>query len=367
MVLFKLNTKEDIYTGKNILITGGTGSFGNKIVETLFKEFKPNKIIIFSRDEYKQYLMRQKFPEDSYKIRYFIGDIRDFERLKLAFKNIDIIFHAAALKHVPSIEYNPMEAIKTNIYGTDNVIKAAIENNVDRVIGISTDKCVSPANLYGSTKLCLEKIVIAGNIMSGNKTKCSVLRYGNVFASRGSVVPLFLKQKKEGLIKVTDSRMTRFTLTLDDAINFVLNSANSMVGGEIFVPKLPSYNILQLANVIGNNVEIKEIGIRPGEKIHESMIGDYESHLAIDCGSYYVIQPNISINDNNNIFYNKYGKNILGNNKNYNSNDNERIEDEELYEILLQYILSEKLVVSIKKPKKKKKKRSNKTENSIIQ
>ena len=332
--------KNDIFTGKHILITGGTGSFGNEIIEILLKNFNPKRVIIFSRDEFKQYKMQEKFSEKKHKnIRYFIGDVRDYDRIYIALKGVDIVFHAAALKQVPAIEYNPNEAIKTNIYGTQNVIRAAIENNVKRVIGISTDKCVSPANLYGATKLCLEKIIISGNIMSGNKTKCSVLRYGNVFGSRGSVVPLFIKQKKEGIIKITDKRMTRFTLTLDEAINFVLICTQNMIGGEIFVPKLPSYNICQLANLIAPNIPIKEIGIRPGEKLHESMIGDYESHLVIDSDNLFVIQPLIPITDNENLFYEKYGFKKFGNNKIYNSGENEIIENERLNNMIDNYII----------------------------
>lgn len=337
-LLYKINTENDIFTNKNILITGGTGSFGNKIIEVLLNNFNPSKIIIFSRDEFKQYKMQELFPKTKYKnIKFVIGDIRDYDRIYSALKGVDIVFHAAALKQVPAVEYNPEEAIKTNIYGTQNVIKAAIENNVDRVIGLSTDKCVSPANLYGATKMCLEKIIISGNIMSGNNTKCSVLRYGNVFASRGSVVPLFFEQKKEGLIKITNKEMTRFTLSLDEAINFVLICTQKMIGGEIFIPKLPSYNIVQLANLIAPYIPIEEIGIRPGEKIHESMIGDYESHLAIDSGNFYVIQPVIPINENENFYYDKYGKNILGNNKTYNSFENELITNERLNKFIESY------------------------------
>ena len=332
--------KEDIsklFDGKNILITGGTGSFGKKLIEILLNESKPNKIIVYSRDEFKQYHMSKKFSQDKYPcMRYFIGDIRDLNRLNDAFKDVNIVFHAAALKHVPIIEYNPNEAIKTNIYGTENIVKAAINNNVERVIALSTDKCVSPANLYGATKLCLEKLIISGNHMSGNNTKFSVLRYGNVFASRGSVVPFFIKQAKEGLITITDKKMTRFTLLLEEAINFVLDCSVNMIGGEIFIPKLSSYNICQLASIIGPNVKIEEIGIRPGEKLHESMIGEYESYLAIENDNKYIIIPPIyTVNHIN--FTEKYGNNFCKNGYIYSSDNNELISNERLLAMIELY------------------------------
>lgn len=319
---------KDIINGKNILITGGTGSFGNKITEILFKNFSPKKIIIFSRDEFKQSEMAKKFPEDKYNIRFFIGDIRDRSRLDFAFQNVDIVFHAAALKQVPALEYNPFEAIKTNIIGTQNVIEASIFCGVSKVICISTDKCVNPANLYGSTKMCLEKLSVAGNYMSGGKTKISVLRYGNVFGSRGSVIPLFIDQAKQGFITITDETMTRFTITLECAISFVLNCASVMIGGEIFVPKLPVYNVLQIANIIGVNCEIKNIGLRPGEKIHELMIGDSESHLTIDSDDKYVIlQSSIK---NKNKYELLYGTMYCPPNWCYSSGNAELISDEKI-------------------------------------
>lgn len=328
----------ELVNNKSILITGGTGSFGNKLIEVLLKHFTPKKIIVFSRDEFKQYNMQKKFSKEKYPcMRYFLGDIRDKERLFEAFNNVDIVFHAAALKQVPATEYNPNEAIKTNIYGTENVVKAAIYNNVERVIALSTDKCVSPANLYGATKLCVEKLIVAGNHLSGNKTKFSVLRYGNVLGSRGSVVPLFLKQKEEGLITITDKKMTRFTLLLDEAINFVLNCAVDMIGGEIFIPKLPSYNICQLAKIIAPNVEIKEIGIRPGEKLHESMIGEYESYLTIKNENRYIIKP-MDFICNSEKFYEKYGSNYCSNGYIYSSDNNEIIPDERLSSMIELFI-----------------------------
>jgi UDP-N-acetylglucosamine 4,6-dehydratase len=326
---------EKIINGRVILITGGTGSFGNKMTETLFSYFSPKKVIIFSRDEFKQSEMAKKFPENKFPIRYFLGDIRDRGRLDFAFKGVDIIFHAAALKQVPALEYNPFEAVKTNILGTQNVIEAAIMCHVEKVICVSTDKCVNPANLYGATKLCFEKLAIAGNAMSGGTTKFSVLRYGNVFGSRGSVVPLFLEQVKNGVLTLTDDRMTRFTMTLESAINFVLNCASVMIGGEIFVPKLLSYNILQIAKVIGPECEIKKIGIRPGEKLHELMLSDSESYLAIDTNDKYIVL-NSMIADKSK-YETIYGTQYCKDNWCYSSGDNELISNEKLEELVKEY------------------------------
>ena len=328
-----LNEVESLINGKNIFITGGTGTFGHKITEVILNNYNPNKIIIFSRDEFKQYNMKQIFPESKYtNIRYFIGDVRDYERLLTATKDVDIIFHAAAMKQVDTIEYNPLEAIKTNIYGTENVIKAAIYNNVKKVIGVSTDKCVSPINLYGATKLCLEKLIIHANLMSGKDgTIFSVLRYGNVINSRGSVVPLFLKQKENNYFTITDANMTRFTLTIDQAINFVLNSASIMIGGEVFVPKLPSYNIIQLAKCINKDAEIKIIGIRPGEKLHESMILLSESYKTLVKDDYLVVLPEIQINKN---YEEKYGNEYRILNEEYSSGNNELIDDNDLIKMI---------------------------------
>jgi UDP-N-acetylglucosamine 4,6-dehydratase len=323
----------DLINGKNIFITGGTGTFGHKITEVILNNYTPNKIIIFSRDEFKQYNMKQIFPENKYKnVRYFIGDVRDYERLLTATKNVDIIFHAAAMKQVDTIEYNPLEAIKTNIYGTENVIKVAIANNVKKVIGVSTDKCVSPINLYGATKLCLEKLIIHANLLSGKDgTIFSVLRYGNVINSRGSVVPLFLKQKEHNLFTITDANMTRFTLTIDQAIYFVLNSASIMIGGEIFVPKLPSYNIVQLARCINKDAEIKIIGIRPGEKLHEAMISTSESHKTLIKNDYFIVLPEIQINRD---YQEIYGTTYKNANEEYGSGNNELIDDNDLIKMI---------------------------------
>ena len=338
---YKLNIPKDFINNKSILITGGTGSFGKQMLKTLLENFKPKKIVIFSRDEFKQSEMQKEYNPFKYKcLRYFIGDIRDKERLMDAFRNIDIIFHAAALKQVPAIEYNPIEAIKTNIYGAENVIKAAIANNVKKVIAISTDKAVSPVNLYGATKLCFEKLFTsANNTVGDNDTKFCILRYGNVFKSRGSVVPLFLKQTKNNKFTVTDKEMTRFNLTLDNAINFVLNCSSKMIGGEIFVPKLKSYNIIQLCNVINPNAEIEITGVRPGEKIHECMINSVEINNCYECDNYYVILSKTVININNN-FDNYLSNYNLENIKKYESNleyisGGDMLTDDELQKLLI--------------------------------
>lgn len=293
--LYPLTLPEAIINDKVILITGGTGTFGHYMTRVLLTKFNPRKIIVFSRDEYKQYMMKKwamniGLPLD--KIRFFIGDVRDYDRLEDAFSGVHIVFHAAALKQVPAIEYNPMEAIKTNINGSNNVIRAAIRNNVNKVVAISTDKCVNPTNLYGATKLCLEKLFVSSNVLSPHETLFSVARYGNVFASRGSVAPVFQAQKEKGAcITITHPEMTRFNITKQEAIHFVLQCLHHMQGGEIFVPILPSYSILQLANVIAPENKTKIIGIRPGEKIHECMLSEHESYLAYKCKSFYIVVP----------------------------------------------------------------------------
>ena len=315
------------FNNKTILITGGTGSFGNELVKTLLTNFTPNKIIIFSRDEFKQSEMKKKFSEEKHPcLRYFLGDIRDKDRLVEAFNKVDIIFHAAALKQVPALEYNPSEAIKTNVYGAENVIKAALINKVDKVIAISTDKAVSPTNLYGATKLCFEKLFIASNNMVGdNKTKFSVFRYGNVFGSRGSVVPLFLEQSKLNKFTVTDPNMSRFNLTLDNAINFVLTCSSTMLGGEIFIPKLKSYNILQLCNVINNKAEIEIIGNRNGEKMHECMINSVEINNCYECDNFYILLNSNSIKN-----VDKYKTNYIFKNLKKSKIDKEYFSGEDL-------------------------------------
>ena len=328
-----LHNVKELINNKIIFITGGTGTFGHEITKIILENYQPKKLIIFSRDEFKQYNMKLLFSKikNNDRIRYFIGDVRDYDRLLTATKDVDVLFHAAAMKQVDTVEYNPFEAIKTNIYGTENVIKAAIANKIKKVIGVSTDKCVSPTNLYGATKLCLEKLIIHGNIMAGEQdTIFSVLRYGNVINSRGSVVPLFLKQKENNLFTITDPKMTRFTLTINQAINFVLNSASIMIGGEIFIPKLPSYDILQLAKVINPEAQVKVIGIRPGEKIHESMFSVNDSHNIIEKEDYFVLTSDINFNKD---YANYYGEKMK-NQYDYNSGDNTRISDEELKKLI---------------------------------
>ena len=288
---------------KNTLITGGTGSFGNLFVETVLKRFKPKKLIIFSRDELKQSIMAQKFPQEKYScIRYFIGDVRDLARLKLAMEGVDYVVHAAALKHVNVAEYNPMECVKTNIGGAENVINAALSMNVSRIIALSTDKASDPINLYGATKLTSDKIFVSANNIVGDKhpTRFSVVRYGNVAGSRGSVVPIFKKLIEQGSkeLPITDDKMTRFWITLSQAVEFVLKCFERMQGGEIFVPKIPSIRVTDLAKAIGPKMNHKIIGIRPGEKLHEKMCSINETHLTLDFKDHYVIQPSISFFDN---------------------------------------------------------------------
>ena len=283
---------------KNILITGGTGSFGSKFIELVLKKYKPSKLVIFSRDEQKQYEMSQFLSEEKYpNIRYFIGDVRDKSRLERACANIDFIIHAAAMKHVTAAEYNPTECIATNILGAQNVIDAAISNNVKKVIALSTDKAASPINLYGATKLCSDKLFIAANNLAGkHKTRFSVVRYGNVINSRGSVIPHFRKLLQEGKINlpITDIKMTRFIINLNQGVKFVLDSLFSMSGGEIFVPKIPSINIIDLVTCMAGEGQYDEVGIRPGEKLHEVMIPKEESLNCIDMNEYYIIQPMFS-------------------------------------------------------------------------
>jgi len=286
------------FNNKVMLITGGTGSFGQKYIEILLKKFKPKKIIIFSRDEQKQYEMAQIFSPDDYPcLRYFIGDVRDKARVLRACASVDIIIHAAAMKHVIASEYNPTECIATNIKGANNVIDAAIYNNVEKVIALSTDKAANPINLYGATKLCSDKLFIAANNLSGkHKTRFSVVRYGNVINSRGSVIPHFRKLIQEGVKKlpITDINMTRFVIRLDQGVNFVLSALFSMSGGEIFVPKIPSLNIIDLVTCMAGKGQYEIIGIRPGEKLHEVMIPREESLNCIDMNEYYIIQPMFS-------------------------------------------------------------------------
>jgi UDP-N-acetylglucosamine 4,6-dehydratase/5-epimerase len=282
-----------MFNDKSVLITGGTGSFGKKCTEVILNRYKPKRLIIFSRDELKQFEMAHAFPDTKYDcIRYFIGDVRDKERMYRAFHKVDYVIHAAALKQVPAAEYNPFEAVKTNILGAQNVINVAIDQGVKKVIALSTDKAANPINLYGATKLCSDKLFIAGNSYVGRDTTVfSVVRYGNVFGSRGSVIPFFLQCRENGVLPITDPRMTRFWITLDQGVNFVLDSLQRMVGGELFVPKLPSMNILDLAKAVAPDCEIKTTGIRPGEKLHEVMIPSDDARRTIEFGNHYIVQP----------------------------------------------------------------------------
>jgi len=281
---------------KTILITGGTGSFGKKCTEIILKKYKPKRLIIYSRDELKQFEMAQNYPDTKYDcIRYFIGDVRDKERMYRAFHNVDYVIHAAALKQVPAAEYNPFEAVKTNILGAQNVINVAIDRGVRKVIALSTDKAANPINLYGATKLCSDKLFIAGNSYVGSEsTIFSVVRYGNVAGSRGSVIPFFMKCRENGVLPITDPRMTRFWITLEQGVNFVLSCLETMVGGELFVPKIPSMNIMDLAKIIAPECPTEIVGIRPGEKLHEVMIPKDDARRTLEFTNHYVIQPDFA-------------------------------------------------------------------------
>lgn len=292
-----------MFDNKTILITGGTGSFGKQYTQTLLERYHPRKIIIYSRDELKQFEMQQDFNAPC--MRYFIGDVRDKERLRQAMQNVDFVIHAAALKQVPAAEYNPTECIRTNIHGAENVIRAALDNDVEKVIALSTDKAANPINLYGATKLASDKLFVAANNMAGgHPTRFSVVRYGNVVGSRGSVVPFFKKLISEGQnsLPITDTQMTRFWITLQEGVNFVLKNFARMNGGEIFVPKIPSVRIVDLAKAMAPDLKHKVIGIRPGEKVHEIMCPSDDSHLTLEFSDHFVIRPSIVFSDIDNEF-----------------------------------------------------------------
>jgi len=298
-----------MFDEKSILITGGTGSFGKLYVKTLAERYRPRRIIIFSRDELKQYEMQQEF--DGENVRYFIGDVRDVDRMRQAMRGVDIVIHAAALKHVPAAEYNPMECIKTNVHGAENVITAALESNVEKVIALSTDKAANPINLYGATKLASDKLFVAANNMAGkHRTAFSVVRYGNVVGSRGSVVPFFRKLIARGddSLPITDPRMTRFWITLQQGVDFVLRNFQRMHGGEIFVPKIPSVRITDLAKAMAPQLGQRVIGIRPGEKLHETMCPADDSHLTLEFDDHFVITPSIKFHQADI----DYSENLLG-------------------------------------------------------
>ena len=293
-----------MFNDKTILITGGTGSFGKKFTKKILQDYQPKKIIIYSRDELKQFDMQAEFRNHEC-MRFFLGDVRDKERLNIAMREVNYVVHAAALKQVPAAEYNPMECIKTNIYGAENVIDASIKNQIEKVIALSTDKAANPINLYGATKLASDKLFVsANNIVGSDKTRFSVVRYGNVVGSRGSVVPFFKKliENKSDYIPITDQEMTRFWITLDQGINFVINCFKNLMGGEIFVPKIPSIKITDLASAMAPNIKQKIIGIRPGEKIHEVMCPRDDCHLTFSFKNYFVIAPAIKFYDRSNDF-----------------------------------------------------------------
>ncbi|MFA7090461.1 MAG: UDP-N-acetylglucosamine 4,6-dehydratase (inverting) [Arcobacteraceae bacterium] len=330
-----------MFDNKNILITGGTGSFGRKFTQLILQKYKPNKIIIFSRDELKQYEMAQEFTHKC--MRFFIGDVRDADRLKKAMKDVDYVIHAAALKHVPIAEYNPMECIKTNINGAQNVIDAALDNGVKKVIALSTDKAANPVNLYGATKLASDKLFVAANNLVGTANiQFSVVRYGNVIGSRGSVIPYFKKliDNGEHTLPITDEKMTRFLITLEQGVNFVLKNFERMQGGEIFVPKIPSIKIVDLASFMAPHLKQTIVGIRPGEKLHEIMCPADDSHLTYEFDDHFVISPTILFTTRRN-----YDTNILGEvgekvvqGFEYNSGNNTIwLQKEEFLELLKEY------------------------------
>jgi UDP-N-acetylglucosamine 4,6-dehydratase len=300
-----------MFDAKSILVTGGTGSFGKKYVKTLLQRYKPRRLVVYSRDELKQYEMQQVFNDPC--MRYFIGDVRDRSRLTQAMRGVDFVIHAAALKQVPAAEYNPMECIKTNVYGAENVIQAALANDVQQVIALSTDKAANPINLYGATKLASDKLFVAANNMAGgHRATFAVVRYGNVVGSRGSVVPFFRKLITQGAseLPITDPRMTRFWITLQQGVDFVLKNFERMRGGEIFVPKIPSVRIVDLARAMAPDVPHKVVGIRPGEKLHEVMCPSDDSHHTLEFDDHYVIKPTITfVNRGNDFSTNKLGEN----------------------------------------------------------
>jgi UDP-N-acetylglucosamine 4,6-dehydratase len=326
-----------ILNNSTILITGGTGSFGNAFTKKILGECKPKKLIIFSRDEQKQYDMAQKFSHEEYPcIRYFIGDVRDADRLEMAMRDVDYVIHAAALKHVTAAEYNPFECIHTNVLGAENIVKASIRTNVKKVIALSTDKATNPVNLYGASKLASDKIFIAANHLSGqSNSKFSVVRYGNVLGSRGSVVPYFISliKKNAKALPITDTKMTRFWITLNDSVDFVTSSLAMMIGGELFIPKIPSMKIVDLAKTLAPNLPHEIIGVRPGEKIHELMITTDDAKNTLELNDRYIVQPSLSFwADNCDVYKNvkKVSSNFI-----YSSETNKSWLDESSLKIIL--------------------------------
>ena len=325
--------------GKSVLITGGTGSLGNKLVELLSKHAKPRRIIVFSRDEYKQHVMAGKFAHVE-AMRFFLGDVRDGERLRRAFDGVDFVIHAAALKQVPAAEYNPFEFVRTNVMGAQNIIEAAIDAGVQKVVALSTDKAANPINLYGATKLCSDKLFIAGNSYSGGHgPRFAVVRYGNVVGSRGSVVPFFMEKRKSGVLPITHLEMTRFWITLQQGATLVLNGLRDMHGGELYVPKIPSSKITDLARLIGPDCKIENVGIRPGEKLHEIMIGREDARNTVDCGSHFIIQPMLKFWESNGGPYAKLPRCPEG--FAYTSDANDRwVSDDEMKKMIIDLNLS---------------------------
>jgi UDP-N-acetylglucosamine 4,6-dehydratase len=326
-----------ILNNSTILITGGTGSFGNAFTKKVLDECKPKKLIIFSRDEQKQYDMAQTFSYEEYPcIRYFIGDVRDADRLEMAMRDVNYVIHAAALKHVTAAEYNPFECIRTNVIGAENIVKASIRTNVKKVIALSTDKATNPINLYGASKLASDKIFIAANHLSGqSNSKFSVVRYGNVLGSRGSVVPYFISLIKKNVkaLPITDKKMTRFWITLNDSVDFVISSLAMMIGGELFIPKIPSMKIVDLAKTLAPNLPHEIIGVRPGEKIHELMITTDDAENTLELNDRYIVQPSLSFWTNNFDVY-KNAKKVPSNFR-YSSETNESWLNESSLKIML--------------------------------
>ncbi len=332
-------------SNKSILITGGTGSFGKKFTETILNKYPDiKKLVIFSRDELKQFEMSQIFPTSKYPmLRYFIGNIRDYSRFRRACEGIDYIVHAAALKQVPAAEYNPMEFIKTNVLGAENIVNAAIDMNVERVVALSTDKAAAPINLYGATKLCSDKLFIAANNIKGSRDlRFSVVRYGNVIGSRGSVVPFFMNKRKDGVLPITHPEMTRFNISLTEGVDMVLYALENAVGGEILVPKIPSYKILDVAKAIGPNCEFPIVGIRPGEKLHEEMITLSDSFNTIETDEYFMILPSGATDEEKNVFLQHYDAKNVEQGFSYNSGENTKwIDVEEIRQQIVKHVDSE--------------------------
>lgn len=332
------------FNNKSLLITGGTGSLGKALTKYIFQHFPQIKrLVIFSRDEQKQFQMAQEYPENLYpQIRFFIGDVRDFQRLKRACEGVDYIIHAAAMKHVPIAEYNPDECVKTNINGAENVIRASLETGVTRVVALSTDKACAPINLYGATKLTSDKLFIAANNIKGNRDlRFSVVRYGNVMGSNGSVMPFFLKKKETGILPITDVNMTRFNISLLDGVKMVMHALEHAWGGELFVPKIPSYRITDVATAIDENCKQEIVGIRPGEKVHEEMITASDSFTTYDLGKYYTILPQVPV-FNLSEFENKFNAQKVPVGFKYNSGENEHfLTIQELKQLITEFVVEQ--------------------------